>query len=380
MPGTSADDSIERIPTDDPVVAGSAPVAFARKGRGAVSNLAHRFEVGAAFRGPGRAGRRGRQTSSALATSVTFETARSIITRNESPDIGFDRSINPYRGCEHGCIYCYARPTHSYLNLSPGLDFETKLVAKRNAAELLVKELAAPGYAPELIMVGVNTDAYQPIERELKITRGVLEVLAAARHPFGLVTKSSLIERDLDLVAAMAQLDLASVSISITSLDPKLARILEPRAASPQRRLRTVRALADAGVPVRVNVAPVIPFVNEPEIEAIIDAAARAGARNAHYTVVRLPWEVSPLFEEWLRTHFPDRARRVMNRIREMRGGKNYDASFGRRMTGEGTWARLIEQRFKRASARHGFSDSWPSLRTDLFVPPRLPTPQMDLF
>ena len=350
MPGTSADGSIERIQSDEPVVVGSAPVAVARKGRGAVSNLAHRFESVRRSSDPdARAG--DDEDLPPLATSVTFEAARSIITRNESPDIGFDRSINPYRGCEHGCIYCYARPTHSYLNLSPGLDFETKLVAKRNAAELLRKELAAPGYAPELIMVGVNTDAYQPIERELGITRGVLEVLAAARHPFGLVTKSSLIERDLDLVAAMAQLGLASVSISITSLDSKLARILEPRAASPQRRLRTVRALAEAGVPVGVNVAPVIPFVNEPEIEAIIDAAAEAGARNAHYTVVRLPWEVSPLFEEWLRTHFPDRALRVMNRIREMRGGKNYDASFGHRMTGEGTWARLIEQRFKRASA-----------------------------
>jgi len=379
LPGTSADGSIERIQSDEPVVVGSAPVAVARKGRGAVSNLAHRFESVRRSSDPdARAG--DDEDLPPLATSVTFEAARSIITRNESPDIGFDRSINPYRGCEHGCIYCYARPTHSYLNLSPGLDFETKLVAKRNAAELLRKELAAPGYAPELIMVGVNTDAYQPIERELGITRGVLEVLAAARHPFGLVTKSSLIERDLDLVAAMAQVGLASVSISITSLDSKLARILEPRAASPQRRLRTVRALSEAGVPVGVNVAPVIPFVNEPEIEAIIDAAAEAGARNAHYTVVRLPWEVSPLFEEWLRTHFPDRARRVMNRIREMRGGKNYDASFGHRMTGEGTWARLIEQRFKRASARRGFSDSWPSMRTDLFVRPRLPTPQMDLF
>jgi DNA repair photolyase len=375
---TSADDAVERILSDDPVVAGPAPVAVARKGRGAVSNLAHRFEAVQRSAEPDALA--DDEELPPLGTTVTFEAARSIITRNESPDIGFDRSINPYRGCEHGCIYCYARPTHSYLNLSPGLDFETKLVAKRNAAELLSKELAAPGYTPELIMVGVNTDAYQPIERELKITRGVLEVLVAARHPFGLVTKSSLVERDLDLIATMAQSNLVSVSISITSLDSRLARILEPRAASPERRLRTVRTLAEAGVPVRVNVAPVIPFVNEPEIEAIVDAAAQAGARNAHYTVVRLPWEVSPLFEEWLRTHFPDRAQRVMNRIREMRGGKNYDARFGRRMTGEGTWAKLIEQRFALAGARHGFSDSWPSLRTDLFVRPRLPTPQMDLF
>jgi DNA repair photolyase len=378
---TSADDPIERIPTDDPVVAESVPVALARKGRGAVSNLAHRFESveRVADHGSPCADEDDPELPT-LATTVTLETARSIISRNESPDIGFDRSINPYRGCEHGCIYCYARPTHSYLNLSPGLDFETKLVAKSNAAELLIKELAAPGYSPELIMVGVNTDAYQPIERELKLTRGVLEVLSAARHPFGLVTKSALVERDIDLIAGMAALNLVSVSISVTSLDAKLSRILEPRAASPQRRLRTVRTLAQAGVPVRVNLAPVIPFINEPEIEAIVDAAAEAGAKNVHYTVVRLPWEVSPLFEEWLQAHFPERARRVMNRIREMRGGRNYDAQFGRRMTGEGTWARLIAQRVHRARARHGFSDSWPALRKDLFVSPRPPAPQIDLF
>jgi DNA repair photolyase len=375
----SADEPIERIPSDEPVVAGSVPAALARKGRGAVSNLAHRFE--SVQRAPDAEPRPDDDDElPPLATTVTLETARSIISRNDSPDIGFDRSINPYRGCEHGCIYCYARPTHSYLNLSPGLDFETRLVAKTNAAELLLQELAAPGYTPELVMVGVNTDAYQPIERDLRLTRRILEVLAASRHPFGLVTKSSLIERDLDLIGEMAALNLASVSVSITTLDSKLARILEPRAASPQRRLRTVRTLAAAGVPVRVNLAPVIPFINEPEIEAIVDAAAGAGARNAHYTVVRLPWEVSPLFEEWLRSHFPDRAQRVMNRIREMRGGRNYDAGFGRRMTGEGTWAELIAQRFRRASARHGFEDGWPSLRCDLFVPPRRPTPQLDLF
>jgi DNA repair photolyase len=381
LPGTSADGPTERVAGDDPVVADSVPAVRARKGRGAVSNLAHRFEsVQRSTDGVAASDPDDGDELPSLTTTVTLETARSVITRNDSPDIGFDRSINPYRGCEHGCIYCYARPTHSYLNLSPGLDFETKLIAKANAAELLVRELAAPSYAPELIMVGVNTDAYQPIERELRLTRAIVEVLAAARHPFGLVTKSSLVERDLDLIAAMAVQNLVSVSISVTSLDPALARILEPRAASPQRRLRTVRMLAEAGVPVRVNLAPVIPFINEPEIEAIVDAAADAGAKNAHYTVVRLPWEVSPLFEEWLRAHFPDRAQRVMNRIRDMRGGRNYDAEFGRRMTGEGTWAQLIAQRFRRASARHGFSDSWPALRTDLFVRPRLPTPQMDLF
>ena len=376
-PATSADDAITRVP-DDLLEPAAVPVALVRKGRGAVSNLAHRFESVERTREDG--GATDDEELPPLATTVSFEEARSIISRNESPDIGFDRSINPYRGCEHGCIYCYARPTHSYLNLSPGLDFETKLFAKRNAAQLLRKELAAPSYRPQLVMVGVNTDAYQPIERELRITRGVLEVLTESRHPFGLVTKSALVERDLDLIGAMAAQQLASVSVSVTTLDPKLARILEPRAAGPWRRLRTVRTLADAGVPVRVNLAPVIPFINEPEIESIIDAAADAGARSAHYTVVRLPWEVSPLFEEWLGAHFPDRAQRVMNRIREMRGGKNYDAKFGQRMTGEGTWARLIEQRFRRASARHGFSDAWPALRVDLFAPPRSARPQLDLF
>jgi DNA repair photolyase len=368
------------VPSDDPLVAPQLPVTFARKGRGAVTNLPHRFESVEREQDFSASESEEDEKLPPLATTVTFETARSVITRNQSPDLGFDRSINPYRGCEHGCIYCYARPTHSYLNLSPGLDFETKLIAKKNAADLLTRELAAPGYKPDLVMVGVNTDAYQPIERELKITRGVLEVLTAARHPFGLVTKSALIERDLDLLTQMAVLNLVSVSVSVTSLDSKLSRILEPRAASPQRRLRTVRTLAAAGVPVRVNVAPIIPFINEPEIEAIIDAAADAGAKNAHYTVVRLPWEVSPLFEEWLEAHFPDRKQRVMNRIREMRGGRNYDASFGKRMTGEGTWARLIEQRFARASARHRFDDKWPTLRCDLFKPPRPPSPQADLF
>ncbi len=377
-PATSADDAHTRAPSDEAIVAAPVPVALGRKGRGAVSNIAHRFEK--LERTADEPIAPDDEELPPLSTQVTFETARSIITRNDSPDLGFDRSINPYRGCEHGCIYCYARPTHSYLNLSPGLDFETRLVAKTNAAQVLRRELGSAGYRPELIMVGVNTDAYQPIERELRITRGVLEVLSEARHPFGLVTKSSMVERDLDLVGAMAELGLASVSVSITTLDAKLARILEPRAASPQRRLRTVRALANAGVPVRLNLAPVIPFINEPEIESIVDAAAEAGAKNAHYTVVRLPWEVSPLFEEWLRTHFPDRAQRVMNRIRDMRGGRNYDASFGTRMTGAGTWAALIAQRFRRAGARHGFSDAWPSLRTDLFVPPRGDRPQLDLF
>jgi DNA repair photolyase len=377
-PATSADAPLTRerdVAQEPPAV----PVAVVRKGRGAVSNLAHRFESVERV-ADAAALVDDEEALPPLRTHVSFETARSVISRNDSPDLGFDRSINPYRGCEHGCVYCYARPTHSYQNLSPGLDFETRLVAKTNAAEVLRRELAAPGYRPDLIMVGVNTDAYQPIERDLGLTRAILEVLAEARHPFGLVTKSSLVERDLDLIGPLAEQQLASVSVSITTLDGALARILEPRAASPQRRLRTVRALAAAGVPVRVNLAPVIPFINEPEIEAIVDAAAAAGAVNVHYTVVRLPWEVSPLFEEWLQSHFPDRAQRVLNRIREMRGGRNYKADFGSRMTGEGTWAQLIGQRFRRALARHGLSDDWPALRSDLFVPPRDLGPQLGLF
>ncbi len=360
-----------------------------RKGRGAVSNIAHRFESVAretdaeateAERLNGGGFSFDDEALPALATATTLETAKSLITYNESPDIGFDRSINPYRGCEHGCIYCFARPTHSYLNLSPGLDFETKLVAKRNAVELLQRELAASGYKPEVIALGVITDAYQPIERDLKLTRGVVEILTRTRHPFGLITKSSLIERDIDLLAPAAADGVVAATISITTLEHSLSRILEPRAASPARRLRTVRALAAAGIPVSVNVAPVIPFINEPEIEHVLQAAAEAGAWQAHYTVLRLPWEVAPLFMQWLEAHFPDRKERVMNRMREMRGGKNYDSQFGKRMTGEGTWAALIRQRFEKAAAKFGLDREVPPLRNDLFKAPRVETPQLDLF
>ncbi len=359
------------------------PIAQVRKGRGAASNIAHRFE--SVDRTPDGDALDATPTGDddplpALATTTTLETAKSLITYNESPDIGFDRSINPYRGCEHGCIYCFARPTHSYLNLSPGLDFETKLVAKRNAVELLEHELAAPGYKPQVIALGVITDAYQPIERELRITRGIIEVLTRARHPFGLITKSSLIERDIDLLAPLATDGAVAATISITTLDHSLSRILEPRAASPQRRLRTVRTLAAAGIPVTVNVAPIIPFINEPEIEHVLEAAAGAGAWQAHYTVLRLPWEVAPLFMQWLEAHFPDRAARVMSRVREMRGGKNYDSHFGTRMTGEGPWAGLIRQRFDKAVAKLGLDREIPPLRNDLFQAPRLATAQLDLF
>jgi DNA repair photolyase len=328
------------------------------KGRGAPSNLQGRYEgqtresvddgwtasdehIGAVDQVP-------------LKTEVVFETAKSILSRNSSPDVPFNVSLNPYRGCEHGCIYCFARPTHSYLGLSPGLDFETKIFAKSNAADLLRDELARPKYVPEPIAVGVNTDGYQPCERDLRITRQVLEVLHECGHPVSLITKSSLVERDVDLLGPMAAKGQAAVTITITTLSPDIARKLEPRAAAPARRLRTIRTLTDAGIPVSVNVAPIIPFVTEPDLERILVAAAEAGAVSAGYIVLRLPWEVNPLFQEWLQVHFPDRANRVMNRVREMRGGKDYDADFRTRMHGEGVWADLIRQRFEKTAARLG--------------------------
>jgi len=308
-------------------------------------------------------------------TQVVAEQARSILSRNDSPDIPFTSAINPYRGCEHGCIYCYARPTHSYLNLSPGLDFEMRLVAKANAAELLARELARPGYVCSPINIGSATDAYQPVEREWGLTRGVLSVLDSCRHPFTIVTKSAGVERDLDLLAAAAARQQTYVMVSLTTLDPALARILEPRAAAPHRRLQAVRRLHAAGVPVGVNVAPIIPFLNEPEIEHLIDAAAEAGAQAIHYTVVRLPWEVRPLFEEWLQHHVPERAGRIMARIHDLQGGQAYDARFGQRMKGQGLWADLIRQRVRKAAARHGLGHSGPALDTSRFDPGLLQPP-----
>jgi DNA repair photolyase len=286
--------------------------------------------------------------------------------------VHFDLSINPYRGCEHGCVYCFARPTHSYLNMSPGLDFETKIIAKVNAAEKLREALAAPRYKAQMLNVGSATDAYQPIERKLGITRSVIEVLHECSHAFSLVTKSSGIERDLDLVAPMAAQGLVAVYCSVTSLDPALARILEPRAAAPHRRLQTIAALAKAGVPVGVSVSPVIPFINEPEMERILEAAANAGARSAFEIVLRLPWEVNPIFQHWLDEHFPDRAARVMARVREMRGGKDYDSTFGSRMSGQGVWAELLRQRFDKAAARYGLNKTRIELDLTRFRPPRL--------
>lgn len=286
-------------------------------------------------------------------TEVRWEDARSALARNDSPDLPFAQSINPYRGCEHGCSYCYARPTHSYLNLSPGLDFERIIIAKRGLAERLREEISSPSYKPSLIVIGSATDCYQPVERELKLTRALIEVLGAARHPFALITKSSTVERDLDLLAPLAQAGLAAVHVTITTLDASLTRKLEPRAASPQRRLRTIRTLASAGIPVGVSVAPQIPFINE-DMEQVLAAAAQAGARSAFYSVLRLPWELNDIFQQWLLTHYPDRAERVMARLREMRGGRNYDSNFATRMNGNGTWAELIAQRFQKACARHG--------------------------
>ncbi len=328
-----------------------------QKGRGAVSNLQGRYELQqreAWDDGWPQIDDEADGQPARWKTQVTEERARSILTRNASPDIPFNVSLNPYRGCEHGCIYCFARPTHSYFGLSPGLDFESRIFAKINAAELLRSELSKASYRPEPIALGVNTDAYQPCERSLRLTRSVLEVLHECGHPVGLITKSSLIERDIDLLSAMAARRQAAAAITITTLDPAIARTLEPRAAAPARRLRTIRALTDAGIPVSVSIAPVIPFVTEPDLERVLAAAADAGAVGASYIVLRLPWEVSPLFQQWLQAHFPQRAQRVMNRIRDMRGGADYDSSFGKRMRGEGVWADLIRQRFEKAADRLG--------------------------
>lgn len=313
-------------------------------------------------------------------TQVLQEHVKSILSGNDSPDIGFDLSINPYRGCEHGCVYCYARPTHSYLNMSPGLDFETRIVAKVNAAERLREAFAKPGYTPMALNVGSVTDAYQPVERRLGITRSIIEVLSECRHAFSLFTKSSGIERDLDLIAPMAAQGLVAIYISITTLDPQLARTMEPRAAAPYRRLKTIETLAKAGVPVGVSVSPMIPFLNLHDMEHILQAAREAGATAASSIVLRLPWEVSPLFQQWLKQHVPERAERIMARVREMRGGKDYDAKFGTRMTGTGIWAQMIRQRFEKASARLGFNRTRFDLDLTQFRRPAAQPGQASLF
>jgi len=340
-----------------------------RRGRGAQSNASGRYEPKARI-----AVDDGWQSIEELApfdTSVTLDSTRKIITRNDSPDISFDRSINPYRGCEHGCIYCFARPTHAYLGLSPGLDFESKLFMKPDAPELLERELSSPKYSPRTIAIGTNTDPYQPIERRYEIMRRILQVLDKANHPVGIVTKSALVLRDLDILSSMAKRNLVKVALSVTTLDPGLARTMEPRANTPQRRLNALRELASAGVPASVMVAPVIPAINDSEIERILDAAKAAGVTGAGFVLLRLPLEVRDLFKEWLMANFPDRYRHVMSLIRQTRGGKDYDAEWGKRMTGGGPYAWMIGRRFEQACERLGLNARKVSLSTDLFVRPR---------
>lgn len=339
------------------------------KGRGAVSNAAGRYE---------------KQRSQAeddgwgsldvdlppLATEIIVDASKSVITYNDSPDIPFDRSVNPYRGCEHGCVYCFARPTHAYLGYSPGLDFESRILVKPDAATLLREELGKRQYRCAPLALGTNTDPYQPLERRQRTMRDILEVLRETRHPVGIVTKSALIERDIDILAEMAGQGLASVCLSITTLDRRLARTLEPRAAAPERRLETLTRLSEAGVPVGVMVAPLIPVLTDYELEAIVSAAKRAGAISAEYILLRLPLEVADLFEEWLREHYPLKAEHVMNRVRDSRGGRVYDPSFHRRLRGEGVYADLIAQRFGLIRKKLGLERGLPPLRTDLFRKP----------
>ena len=349
-----------------------------RPGRGAGFNPANRFErhdrVQEADGWPCE------ETLPPLRTEVSDERPRSVITRNRSPDLGFDRSINPYRGCEHGCIYCFARPSHAYLGLSPGLDFETRLIARPDAPQVLARELSRRGYKPAPIAIGTNTDPYQPIERDRQIMRGVLEVLRDFRHPVGIVTKGTLVERDIDILAEMAGEGLAKLGVSVTTLDAGLARAMEPRVPAPARRLRMIERLAAAGIPVRLMVSPIVPGLTDHEIERIIAAGAAAGARAASMITLRLPLEVAPLFRAWLEEHVPLRAARVMARLREIHGGQDYSADWGTRMTGRGVYAELMQRRFARAVRAAGLSRDLPSLRCDLFAVPPRPGDQLSLF
>ncbi|MEM9842335.1 MAG: PA0069 family radical SAM protein [Pseudomonadota bacterium] len=355
----------------DRVAVSEVQERFQHRGRGAISNQTGRFE-----RETREALDDGWGTIEApaprLKTTLIKETPKTIITFNKSPDIHFDRSINPYRGCEHGCVYCFARPTHAYHGLSAGLDFESKLFFKPDGPDLLLKELSRPGYVPRPIALGVNTDAYQPVERQQGLTRRFLEILSEHNHPVSLLTKSALIQRDIDLIAPMAARNLCRVGISITTLNSKLARAMEPRAASPHKRFETVRALSDAGIPVTVMAAPIIPSLNEPELEILLETAKAHGAIGAGYVVLRLPHELKDLFHEWLVEHYPDRAARIINVLREMRGGKDYDAQWFARGAGKGAYAKLIAQRFSRLVRRLQLQPERPPLRTDLFQPPML--------
>lgn len=398
--------------TDHSFPAGSgspAAAPAALRGRGAVTNVRHRFQRDdrvqvddgwsasglpadyvdsvPEFLSDAPSGERvipilpdSRVAPAAPKTTVTAEEARKMLSRNDSPDIPFDVAVNPYRGCEHGCVYCYARPTHSYLGLSPGLDFETRLVAKANAVQALRAELSRPGYKPSPINIGSATDAYQPIEREWRLTRGLLELMLETRHPVTIVTKNALVARDVDLLAALAEQKLVVVYMSITSLDAGMARTLEPRAAAPWRRLETVRTLTEAGVPVGVLVAPVIPFINDESMEHILQESKAAGAHYASYTVLRLPWEVKTLFEDWLNAHFPDRAQRVLHRIEDLRNGRRNDPNFGSRMRGTGIWADLLRQRFAVATRKLGLNRHRLALDCDRFQPPLAPNATPSLF
>ncbi|MGV2098352.1 PA0069 family radical SAM protein [Rhizobium sp. 21-4511-3d] len=339
-----------------------------RRGRGAGLNPSGRFEPQS--RETFDDGWQTLEELPPFRTEVQIEKPRTAITRNESPDIPFDRSINPYRGCEHGCIYCFARPSHAYMGLSAGLDFEAKLFAKPDAAKLLERELAKPGYKPRVIAIGTNTDPYQPIEKEWRIMRQILEVLNKANHPVSIVTKSAMIMRDIDILQDMAAKGLVRASLSVTTLDRKLARTMEPRASTPPRRLEAIHALSEAGIPTSVMAAPVIPALNDHELERILEASHAAGAREAGYVLLRLPLEVSPLFRDWLLQHYPDRYRHVMSLVRSMRGGKDYDAEFGKRMKGAGPYAWQISRRFEMATKRLGMVRRSMPLRDDLFVPP----------
>ena len=339
-----------------------------RRGRGAASNASGRFEP--TRREAYDDGWEGAETLEAFRTEVIHERVKTIITRNQSPDISFDRSINPYRGCEHGCFYCYARPTHSYLGLSPGLDFESKLFVKDGAAALLERELAAPSYRPATIALGANTDPYQPIERQYRVTRSILEVLAKADHPVGIVTKSNLVLRDLDLLGDMAAKGLAKVYVSVTTLDNDLARKMEPRAPTPGRRIEAIEALAQAGVPVGVMTAPIIPTLNDGEMEKILTRAYSAGAREAGYVLLRLPLELRDMFREWLQVNFPDKLRHALSLVQSTHGGKDYESQWGKRMAGSGPYAWMIGRRFEIASRKLGYNEAPAILRNDLFRPP----------
>jgi len=357
---------------------GGAVDAARRRGRGSVSNASGRFEP--VSRSLMDDGWESVADLPPFKTDVGVEKPKSIISRNSSPDLEFDRSINPYRGCEHGCIYCFARPTHAYMGLSPGLDFETRLFVKEGAEILLERELSAPNYQPRMIAIGTNTDPYQPIERERKIMRRLLHVLAEARHPVGIVTKSALVLRDLDLLAPMAAQGLAKVALSITTLDPKLARQMEPRASTPAKRLYALRALVQAGVPAMVMTAPMIPALNDHEMEQILEQAAEAGATEAGYILLRLPLELRDLFREWLLEHYPGKLRHILSLIQSTRNGKDYDARFGIRHTGEGAYAELMAKRFHVACQRLGLNRKRRSLRVDLFKAPIREGAQMSLF